>query len=177
MTSGTRSAHAPRRRGGSLPRRLRLASLALAVGLLGASDGPYDIALFATPKAPDARGSARLVFAPSPFGVTVTADGRASYDVQVTAASLPAPSSLGPYAAYVAWAVTPDLATWKPLGAIHEGTTTVGPAEMNKFLLVITAEPTATPTAHSGPTVLHGTSPSGWLQTFLTHPMFRGVTG
>ena len=137
--------------------------------------GPFDIALFSTPKAPKASGEARLVFAESPFGIAVTPDGRARYDVHITAAGLPAPSSLGSYSAYVAWAVTPDLAQWKRLGAVHDGTSTVGSADFNKFLLVITAEASASPQAHAGPIVLHGTSPSGWLQSFLTHPLFRGV--
>ena len=50
--------------------------------------GPFDIPLFNTPKAPDARGAARLVYAPSPFGVAVTADGHARYDVQVDVTGL-----------------------------------------------------------------------------------------
>lgn len=170
LTPGTRARR-------SILRRARPLALLAAVALLGATDGPYDIALFAGPKAPQVRGHARLVFAQSPFGVAVTADGRASYDIQITVDSLPAPSTLGAYTAYVAWEVTPDLQTWVPLGTVRNGKTTVGHAEMNKFLLVITAEPSANPTKHTGPTVLHGTSPSGWLQTFLTHPMFRSVTG
>jgi hypothetical protein len=137
--------------------------------------GPFDIPLYNTPKAPTATGHARLVFASSPFGVAVTADGRASYDVQIDAAGLPDPSSLGTYSAYVAWAVTTDLKQWNRLGAVSNGRSTVGHAELNKFLLVITAESIATPTVHSGPTVLHGTSPSGWLQSFLSHPLFRGI--
>ncbi|HEX5386597.1 MAG TPA: hypothetical protein VFW66_07870 [Gemmatimonadales bacterium] len=137
--------------------------------------GPYDIALFSTPTAPAARGHARLVYAPSPFGVAVTADGRARYDVQITASALPAPSTLGAFSSYVAWEVTPDLSRWTRLGVVAKGTSTVGPAELNKFLLVITAEADSMPAAHAGPTVLHGTSPSGWLQSFLTHPLFRGV--
>ena len=160
-----------------LHRRARLSVVAAALVLSSGADGPYDIALFATPKAPDAKGDARLVFAQSPFGATVTADGHAAYDVRITAAALPDPSTLGPYAAYVAWSVSTDLATWQPLGAVGNGTTTVGRVTMNKFLLVITAEPNASPTKHVGPTVLHGTSPSGWLQNFMTHPLFRGVTG
>jgi hypothetical protein len=147
-----------------------------AVPLLVAS-GPYDIPLFATPKAPLATGSARLVSADSPFGVAVTADGRALYDVQVTAASLPAPSALGTFTTYVVWAATPDLTRWERLGTIRNGTSTVGHVTLNKFLLVITAEADAAPRTHAGPTVLHGTSPSGWLQSFLNHPMFRGITG
>jgi hypothetical protein len=139
--------------------------------------GPYDTPLFSTSKAPAATGSARLVYATSPFGVAVTADGRAQYDVQITAASLPSPSSVGAFTAYVAWATTPDLAKWERLGTIANGTSTVGPVSFNKFLIVITAESDSAATAHSGPTILHGTSPSGWLQSFLNHPMFRGITG
>jgi hypothetical protein len=151
--------------------------LALATVPLVFTAGPYDIALFATPKAPSATGTARLVYASSPFGVAVTADGRAQYDILVTVAELPAPGSLGSYTTYVAWAATPDLATWVRLGTIRNGTSTVGHVDLNKFLLVITAEADSAPARHAGPTVLHGTSPSGWLQSFLNHPMFRGVTG
>jgi hypothetical protein len=148
---------------------------ALAVLLLAAGGGPFDLALFSTAVAPAAEGAARLVYAASPFGVAVTADGRARYDVQITAARLPAPDSLGRYAAYVAWEVTPDLSAWHRLGTVRNGLTTVGPVELNKFLLVITAEADSAGTAHRGPTILHGTSPSGWLQSFITHPLFRGV--
>lgn len=147
----------------------------LAAALTLAAEGPFDIALFNTPRSPTAAGHARLVFAPSPFGVAVTADGRAIYDVRVEASELPDPATLGAYTTYVAWAVTTDLGRWKRLGPIANGTSTVGQADMNKFLLVITAEASATPMTHAGPTVLHGTSPSGWLQTFLSHPMFRGT--
>src|SRR5205085_5465378 len=141
----------------------------------GSVAGPYDIPLFATTTVPAAHGNARLVFAQSPFGVAVTADGHASYDVQITADGLPDPATLGAYSTYVAWVASTDLTQWVPLGAIGNGTTTVGRAEMNKFLLVITAEANASPPLHKGPTVLHGTSPSGWLQSFLSHPLFRGI--
>jgi hypothetical protein len=147
----------------------------LVVALFAAASGPFDIPLFNTPRAPDAKGQARLVFAPSPFGVAVTADGRASYDIQIDASGLPEPSSIGGYSAYVAWAVTTDLKTWNPLGTVTNGHSVVGHAELNKFLLVITAESIATPKVHAGPTVLHGSSPSGWLQSFLSHPLFRGI--
>jgi len=155
---------------------VRQAIGALALPLLFGA-GPYDVALFATPKAPMATGVARLVFAESPFGIAVTADGRAQYDVQVEAANLPQPRELGAFKAYVAWAVTPDLQRWDRLGTIRNGKNTVGHVDLNKFLLVITAESDSAAATHAGPTVLHGTSPSGWLQSFLNHPMFRGVTG
>ena len=141
----------------------------------GPGRGPYDIHLFATPKAPGAAGDARLVFTSSPFGIAVTEDGRASYDVQITASGLPPASTLGPYTVFVAWAVTPDLKEWARLGTVTNGRTTVGPIQFNKFLLVISAESAATLSAQVGPTVLHGTSPSGYLQSFLSHPLFRVV--
>src|SRR5690348_4583426 len=71
--------------------------------------GPYDIKLLNTPKAPEAKGTARLVFAESPFVVSVTEDGRSSYDVQLNLTGLPQPSTIGAYKAYIAWAATTDL--------------------------------------------------------------------
>lgn len=151
-----------------------LATLAASVLVLSGG-GPYDIALFPTPVARGASGEARLIPSGSPFGIGVTADGHASYDVRISAAKLPRPERLGKFAAYVAWAATPDLTQWVRLGSVRNGVSTVGPVELNKFLLVITAEPDSSAARHSGPTVLHGTSPSGWLQSFLTHPLFRGI--
>ena len=150
-----------------------LRRLALSVVLLPL--GPYDIKLLNTPKTPTAQGTARLVFAPSPFGVTVTADGRSSYDVQLSLTGLPDPSTLGPYSTYVAWAATTTLDKWHRLGPVTNGNSTVGQIEFNKFLLIITAEKDSAATEHKGPTALHGISPSGWLQSLITHPLFRGV--
>ena len=147
----------------------------LAATLVAATEGPFDIDLLNTPKAPTAQGHARLVFAPSPFGVAVTVDGRAIYDVQIDASGLPDPATLGAFSAYVAWAASTDLAEWHRLGPVKNGSSVVGQIELNKFLLVITAEADTAPRTHAGPTVLHGTSPSGWLQSFLSHPLFRGL--
>ena len=149
--------------------------LALAAAGVGPKPGPYDMALAPGPAAPTARGSARLLFADSPFGVAATADGRLRFDIRVTASGLPAPTARGAYHAYVAWEVSPDLSIWRRLGAISNGVSTVGVADRNKFLFVITAEADTIPAVHTGPTVLHGTSPSGWLQQFLSHPLFRGA--
>jgi hypothetical protein len=107
--------------------------------------------------------------------VAVTADGRHSYDVVLSLSGLPAPSAIGPYNAYVAWAASTDLRSWTRLGAVTNGEATVGRAELNKFLFVITAEADSATTAHAGPTILHGASPSTWLQSFLSHPLFRGI--
>jgi len=137
--------------------------------------GPYDIQLRNTPKTPNAHGTARLVFAESPFGVAVTADGHASYDVRLSLSGLPEPSALGPYKAYVAWGVTTDLKQWRRLGPVGNGESTVGTVDFNKFLLVVAAESDSAAATHAGAVALSGTSPSGWLQTFLSHPLFRGI--
>ena len=177
MSLGRSHDHAGERRphGRSLAGVLAGLGLVLSAAGARAQGGPFDIALFNTPQSSTATGQARLVFASSPMDVAVTADGHARYDARVTIRGLPAPASLGQYSAYVAWAVTPDLTTWHRLGTVRNGTTIVGTADFNKFLFVITAEASATPDTHHGPVILHGTSPSGWLQTFLTHPLFRGV--
>jgi hypothetical protein len=152
------------------------AAVALVAGIWAGDPGPYDIPLRAGPAVPGASGAARLHFAESPFGIAVTQDGRARYDIRITAAGLPDPASLGPYRAYVAWEVSTDLSAWRRLGTVRNGTSTVGPADWNKFLLVIAAEADSAPAEHAGPTVLHGSSPSTWLQQFLTHPLFRGIS-
>jgi hypothetical protein len=147
---------------------------ATSLGGAARTDGPYDIKLLPSAAAPAATGQARLVWAASPFGIAVTADGRARYDVQIIASGMPCADSSST-GACVAWAASTDLAKWVRLGTVTNGTTTVGHVDMNKFLLVITAERDSTARTHDGPTVLHGTSPSGWLQTFLSHPLFRGI--
>jgi len=148
----------------------------LLVGAAPGDTGPYDIFLLPGTTVPGAAGTAVLHFSESPFGIAVTADGRLRYDVWLSLSGLPAPNSLGSYHAYVAWEVSPDLSQWHRLGAVGNGSSTVGTAESNKFLLVITAEPDSAPTAHTGPTVLHGVSPSVWLQRFFSHPLFRGIS-
>lgn len=158
----------------------RLGAVAMAAALLtlpGPDIGPYDIPLYATARAPAAKGKARLVFAQSPFGIAVTADGHARYDAQITAAGLPAPSSLGTYQAFVAWAVSSDLTHWQRLGVVTNGKSTVGAVTMDKFLLVIAAERDSAAATHSGPSVLHGSSASTFLQSFQAHTaFFHGVT-
>lgn len=137
--------------------------------------GPFDILLFPTPAAPQAQGRGRLVFADSPFGVAFTADGHAQYDIQITASNLPAPSTLGKYSVYQAWAVSPDLTQWVRLGLVTNGTTTVGSVDLNKFVVTVVAAADSSSTSHDGTAVLHGTSPSGWLQLMFTEPEFHGV--
>ncbi|MEO8227279.1 MAG: hypothetical protein ABI637_07590 [Gemmatimonadota bacterium] len=148
--------------------RARFAALAAGFVVMQGA-GPYDIDLLPSPVAAGAAGTARLFAPESPFGIGVTDDGRAVYQIRITASHLPR------FPAFIAWATSPDLGEWVRLGVVREGTSVVGPVAMNKFLLVITGERDSSVATHTGPTVLHGTSPSGWLQSFLTHPLFRGI--
>ena len=107
--------------------------------------------------------------------MAVTATGVASYDVRLDLSGLPDPATLGPYRSYVAWVATTNLSRWHRLGTVRNGIMTVGRAELNKFLLVISAESDSLAAAKTGPTILHGPSPSTWLQSFLSHPLFRGI--
>jgi hypothetical protein len=156
------------------------AGLVASVAMPGHCDGqqklgPFDLPILSAPAAPHATARARLVFASSPFGVAVTSDGHSRYDIQMTITGLPLPSTLGHYSEYVAWAATPDLTQWVRLGTVTNGRNTVGTVDFNKFLLVLSAESAAVGTSPTGPTVLHGTSPSGYIQSFLSHPLFRGL--
>jgi hypothetical protein len=152
-----------------------LKALCVAGLMLLGSATPYDIPLRGTSAAPTAKGAARLQYAASPFGVAVTADGRASYDVRFDLEGLPDPSTLNGAAAYVAWMTSTDLKSWRRLGTVRNGRTVVGQADLNKFLLVVTAEADSMASMRKGPTVLHGPSPSTWLQMMLSHPLFRGI--
>jgi len=137
--------------------------------------GPFNLLIFPTSLVPHASGTARLVYAESPFGIATNEDGHAVYDMRITLAGLPLPAKLGHYTTYVAWAASPDLSQWVRLGTVHNGVNTVGSVDMNKFLLVLSVEATETGTQPAGPTVLHGTSPSGYIQSFLSHPLFKNV--
>ncbi|HKP30692.1 MAG TPA: hypothetical protein VJU15_14875 [Gemmatimonadales bacterium] len=152
-----------------------LKALCVAGLVLAGSATPFDIPLRSTSAAPTAKGAARLQYAASPFGVAVTADGRASYDVRFVLDGLPEPATLGAFTTYLAWMASPDLKTWRRLGTVRNGTTVVGQADLNKFLIVVTAEADSMATERKGPTILHGPSPSTWLQSMLTHPLFRGI--
>ena len=100
----------------------------------------YCIELIHAPDFPDASGYVELTPPPSPFGAAVTADGHHRFDLSVHLAGLPDPSALGDYAGYVAWAATPRLRPIVNLGPVVNGRTVVGPVDLDKFLVIVTAE-------------------------------------
>ncbi|MGH9259976.1 MAG: multicopper oxidase family protein, partial [Acidimicrobiales bacterium] len=112
------------------------------------------------PGLPGASGAVDLGWARSPFATAVTRDGVLVYDLTVTLAGLPAPATLGPYAAYVAWVTTPNLEPMERLGAVTNGRTALGPVAFNKFLVLVSAEASPDVAVRRGPLVLRGGSPS-----------------
>src|SRR5258708_35953160 len=134
----------------------------------------FRIDLQPTASVPGARGVAQLSAAPSPFGLALTPDGHFIFDVELVTSGLPAPSSVGPYTQYVAWAVTSDLARSERLGAITAGHPVRGQVTFSKFLSVISAEGAEPGAKWKGPIMLRGFSPSALLENFSGKTMFNG---
>jgi len=111
-----------------------------------------------------ATGTARLLSPASPFGVAVTPAGEHQYDIQFDVQGLPAPSTLGPYRTYVAWATTPQMHPVVKLGVIANGRTTLGRITFDRTLILISAESSAAVSERSGRLVLRGTSAAVRMQ-------------
>ena len=134
-----------------------------------AGPDPYLVQLVPTAHANGARGHVELRFAPSPFGVTVTAQGNHLYDAKLTTSGLrPDGSTL------VVWAATPSLDQVQKLGALDAQGTLSGRIAFNKFLVFVTAETSAGVERWSGPILLRGISPSGRMHTMAGHGPFQG---
>ena len=123
--------------------------------------GLHRIALYPTPDLAPAEGTAFLRWDPSPFGVSVTRDGNQRYRLALEIRGLPAPASLGDYRAYVAWATTPVMDPVVRLGAVGNGSfPDLGVVAFDKFVILVSAEPSADASTRAGPLVLRGASPS-----------------
>ena len=118
----------------------------------------YCIDLVHVPDFPGASGYVELTPSPSPFGASVTAGGHHRFDLTLHAAGLPDPAELGDYRGYVAWATTPRLRPVLNLGPVANGRTVLRGVELDKFLVLVTAEPSPDGTAWGGRIVLRGTS-------------------
>ena len=131
-----------------------------ALDLRGAAADPdlYCIELIHAPDFPGASGYVELTPPPSPFGAAVTVDGHHRFDLAVHLAGLPDPATLGDYAGYVAWATTPRLRPIVNLGPVANGRTEAGPVDLDKFLVIVTAESDPDAPAWEGRIVLRGTS-------------------
>jgi hypothetical protein len=133
--------------------------------------------LYSIPLLPDqgmaGSGVATLVPAPSPFGITVTADGHPVFDVTVTVQNLAPPKALGG-AQYVAWATTQDLTDADKIGVIGADQKAVGRVAWNKYIVLVTVEPSPVPAHWTGAVILRGFSPATYLANYASHPLFLG---
>ena len=111
-----------------------------------------------------ASGWVGLGHAGGPFTVGVTAAGALRYVPTISVAGLPAPSTLGPYTAYVAWAATPGMERVRRLGVVAVGRTQLAAVDFDKFLVLVSAERSADVAEPLGRIVLRGMSASTRLQ-------------
>ena len=107
-----------------------------------------------------ATGVVQLAPAQTPFGAAVTRDGHHRFQTTLFLNGLPDPAVLGAFTTYVAWAAPPNLAPLTRLGPVSNGRVATGEIALNKFYVLITAEPADTVTTRTGPVVLRGLSPS-----------------
>ena len=142
-----------------------------------AERGPPRILLTPTGAVPSASGVVTLVPARSPFAVAVTADGRLVYELDIAVDGLGDAAQLGAYTTFVAWVATPNVDQIVKLGAVRSGQRLVARADLNKFIIMVTAEPSAAVAKRSGPVILRGISPSGLLQSFRGHALFEAPPG
>ncbi len=140
-----------------------------------AMQGPpyYSFDVVSTGKVPGtarSEGQASVSFTDSPFGVSLAGDGSYAQTVRVELRRLPARAR----GVWVAWATTTQVDKVARLGVVEDGVVE-GSVAWNKFLVVITLEPTDDPsaTAWSGPIVLRGMSRSGAMHTMAGHGPFQ----
>jgi FtsP/CotA-like multicopper oxidase with cupredoxin domain len=124
----------------------------------------YCIDLFSTARAAEAAGVVEIRRPWSPFGVTVTAEGRHRHELVAWIDRLPEPSSLGPYTTYVAWATPLALDPVIKLGEVTNGENHLGEVAFNKYLILVTAEANADVAGRSGPLIIRGRSPSSRME-------------
>jgi suppressor of ftsI len=124
----------------------------------------YCLVLVPSPDLDGVSGQVELGRPVGPFTVAVTADGRTRYEPTTIIAGLPPASSLGPFIAYVAWVATPVMYPIVRLGAVANGRTPLPAIDLDKFVLLVTAESSLTANEPTGHIVLRGTSPSTRLQ-------------
>ncbi|MCY4573813.1 MAG: hypothetical protein OXF01_13545 [Gemmatimonadetes bacterium] len=119
----------------------------------------------------NATGVGELVFARSPFGISLTEDGSYLYDFTVRFERL-RPARAG---TYVVWTTTPELDRIVPAGELTDPAAFSGKVAWNKFLVVVTLEPAFDPdaTTWTGPIVIRGMSRSGMMHTMAGHGPFE----
>jgi len=160
MHSTSADAQSSERPSGTLPADVCARS---TNGMAPAAD-LHCIDLVAAPDFPSVSGAVEMRRPATPFGASVTADGRHAWTLRLTLAGLPDPRSLGAYSTYVAWVATPTLDAFTRLGEARNGTIEGGLVALNTFFVLISAEKTADVTERRGRLVLRGMSASALMR-------------
>ena len=121
---------------------------------LGPSHDLYCIELVAAPGVSGVAGRVELGSPPGPFTVGVTADGRSRF---IPVAWL---SGLAPTSTYVAWVASPQMDALIKLGAVRNGRVALPAIDLDKFVILISAERSAAVREPHGRMILRGQSPS-----------------
>ncbi len=133
----------------------------------------YEIALVTTKRVPGsglAKGTAQVNFAASPFGVSVSSEGSYIQDLEIRVERLKPPKK----GVLTAWVSTAEVDQVERLGVLDESFAISGRVEWNKFLIIITLEPSDDATdTWQGPIVLRGMSRSGLMHTLAGHGPFE----
>jgi len=124
----------------------------------------YCLVLVPSPDVDGVRGQVELGHPMSPFTIAVTPAGRTRYAPTITLAGLPAPGQLGPYTQYVAWVAPPVMYPVVRLGEVYNGAARLPIIDLDKFVVLVTAEGKGKASEPHGRIVLRGESPSTRLQ-------------
>jgi len=137
------------------------------------TDGPayYAFELVTTKNIPGtglATGTVEAsVTAASPFSVHLSADGSYAYELHVTLDRMRVPGE----GQLVAWVTTPEIDQIVRMSALDEHLQATGQVDWNKYIVVITLEPSDDPGQEiwTGPIVMRGMSRSGMMHTMVGH--------
>ena len=113
----------------------------------------------------------------SPFGVAVNAAGNHLYEGILTLDGLPDPATLGDYDHIVAWLATPLFDTVINLGPVANGTRGIGEIDLNKFMILVTAEARPDAAEWEGRLLLRASSPSSRMSPPDMQEFILGATG
>lgn len=145
---------------------------------LSRSTDLYCLYLTPRPGIEGVTGVVDLQLPPSPFGVSVDASGRHLYNAVLSVTGLPDPTTLGPdFTHFVAWLTTPVFDPVVNLGPVENGTRDLGRVDLNKFMILITAETGTGGDEWEGALVLRGTSPSARMSPPDLQEFLIGATG
>ena len=129
----------------------------------------YGIELVPTRRVPgtgEGRGLGKVTFSRSPYGVAVSPEGNYVVDVAIEIDRIRPPKN----GVLTAWAAKDDLTEIERLGVLDDSLRASGRIGWNKFLLVVTLEPSDEPRPKwTGPVVMRGMSRSGLMHTLAGH--------